>query len=95
MLLRAVVGPGCSSFGPFPRIRDEGKAGYGRDGRRAEPPDGPARASSSPRPVIRGERVGLHVGPATYVFAGFRLTGNAASRTIRREGGPERRLYGP
>jgi len=46
----------AARFGPFPHILDEGKAGHGRDGRRAKPPDGPARAaSSSPRPVIRGE----------------------------------------
>jgi hypothetical protein len=90
MLLRAAI---C--FGAFPRMLDGRKAGHGRDGRRAKPPDGPARASSSPRPVIRGERVGSHVGPATYVFAAFRLTRSAASRTIRGEGGPERRLYGP
>jgi hypothetical protein len=95
MLLRAVVRPGRPSFAPFPRIRDGGKAGGGRDGRTAKRPDGPARASSSPRPVIRGETFESLVLSTTCVFGAFGLTGDRASSTICREGGPERRLYGP
>jgi len=95
MLLRAVVRPGRPGFGSFPRIRDEGKAGAGRDGRTAQRPDGPARVFSSPRPVIRGETFESFVLSTTCVFGAFGLTGDRASSTIRREGGPERRLYGP
>jgi len=53
MSQRAIVRLSSSGFGPFPRHRDERKA-HDRDGRTAQRPDGPARASS-PRPVIRGE----------------------------------------
>lgn len=53
MSQRIIVRPSSPGSVAFPCLRD-GRKAYGRDGRTAKRPDGPARASS-PRPVIRGE----------------------------------------
>lgn len=53
MSQRVIVRLSLPGSATFPRLRD-GRKAHGRDGRTAERPDGPARASS-PRPVIRGE----------------------------------------